>query len=328
MHDPLITSLLRCPVCRSDIQPKTDAIQCDNGHSFSWRNNVIDFSHVIESNYLQERSKQSFGVEWNEYYPTLGWSDAESREEIDNFLIGTRAIPSFFSNRVVVDAGCGNGRYINIVNRLASPPPRLILGVDLSDSIELAARNCAAFANVVFLRIDLNLLPTVLKSPVDYVYSIGVLHHTPDAAQAFRNLASCVTEDGFLSVFIYGKGNSLLYRVNNFLRNRFFQPWPPRLVYWVCMLLAIPGQLFRIKFFGPWLSDFVNRFVFVSQDVHNMFDAYTAGYTSFHDRNEVEGWYRSAGFSYAVDERNNRTTLYCCGQRTASSAVQPAVKTA
>ena len=181
---------------------------------------------------------------------------------------------------------------------------------------------------MVFLPNDLNLLSVVLKTSVDYVYSIGVLHHTPDAAQGFRGLATCVGEGGFLSMYLYGKGNPILHKVNVFLRNRFFQGWPPKLVHLVCVLLAIPGQLFRIKFFGPWLSQCVTRFVFVSHDVHNMFDAYTAGFTSFHDRKEVEAWYRSVGFDCVVEERSNRTSLHCIGRRAATHMVHAQMKTA
>jgi SAM-dependent methyltransferase len=326
MRRSLITTLLRCPLCRSDLTIEPAGVRCLGGHLFGLHENVIDFSTATAtmpasaSSHLQERTKKSFGLEWNDYYPTLGWSAAERAEEIDNFLITTKAIPSFFSNKIVIDAGCGNGRYINILNTISVPPPQLIIGVDLSDSVVLAARNCAGFDNVLFLRIDLNCLAEVLKDPVDYVYSIGVLHHTPDAERAFYSLAKCVRGGGFLSLFLYGKGNRILHKVNSFLRNRFFQSWPPRLVYYACVLFAIPGQLFRIKFVGPWMSDLIGRFVFVSHDVHNMFDAYTAGYTSFHERHEVEQWYRNVGFDCAVEERINRTTLYCIGQRVTAAS--------
>lgn len=223
-------------------------------------------------------------------------------------------MPNFFAAKVVVDAGCGNGRYINILNRISDPAPRLIIGIELSDNVYLAAKNCSDYDNVVMLKMDLNLLPRVLKEPVDYVYSIGVLHHTPDARKSFLNLAGCVKQGGFFSTFLYGKGNPILYRVNSYLRNRLFRRWPHRLVYHLCVLAAIPCQLFRIKFFGPWMADLVTRFVFVSSNVHNMFDAYTAGFTSFHDRREVEQWYREAGFDHVVEEHLNRTSLYCIGR--------------
>ena len=62
------------------------------------------------------------------------------------------------------------------------------------------------------------------------------------------------------------------------------------------------------------MLDFVNRVIFVSPDVHNMFDAYTAGYTSFHDRDEIEDWYRSHGFDCVVESQQNHTALYCIGR--------------
>ena len=69
MRNSLITSLLRCPVCRSDFQLRDDALRCEGGHSFQWRNNIIDFSRTAAPSQLQERSKNSFGIEWNEILP-------------------------------------------------------------------------------------------------------------------------------------------------------------------------------------------------------------------------------------------------------------------
>jgi SAM-dependent methyltransferase len=302
-------------VCRSDVVPDGSVVRCQGGHAFPWADNVVDFSAVTQVNPVQELTRRFFGLEWTQYYPALGWAPSEGAEEGDNFLRYTKAIPSFFSDRIVIDAGCGNGRYINILNTISAPPPRLIIGVDLSDSVLLAARNCARFNNVLFLKIDLNVLPAVLKKPVDYVYSLGVLHYTPDAERGFYSLASCVNHGGFLSLALYGKGNRVLYKVNCFLRNRFFKKWPPALVYWLCVVVAIPAQVFRIKWFGYWMKDLVCRFVFVSHDVHNMFNAYASGYTSFHERREVERWYRNVGFDCAIDECDNRTGLLCIGQK-------------
>ena len=107
----------------------------------------------------------------------------------------------------------------------------------------------------------------------------------------------------------------VLYRVNCFLRNRFFQKWPHKLVYYLCVLIAIPCQIFRIRFFGPWMLDLIDRLVFVSPDVHNMFDAYTAGYTSFHEREEVQEWYRANGFDCVVESQLNHTALLCIGRK-------------
>src|SRR5438105_12761771 len=142
-------NLLKCPLCQSDFRLQSDDLICTEDHSFPRKGNVIDFSSVDKINLLQTRSRESFGVEWTQYYANLGWSPKELPVETEMFLTYTKAMPNLFSNGIVIDAGCGNGRYINVINRASSPPPRLIIGLDLSDSIFVAAQNCLHFNNVL-----------------------------------------------------------------------------------------------------------------------------------------------------------------------------------
>jgi SAM-dependent methyltransferase len=316
MDFSLLEALLKCPICGHELSHNPATFFCRNNHSFPYQGNFIDFSvECGRPDEIQERSKKAFQTEWCNYYPRLGWHPSELSHETDMFLAYTRTMPNFFHNKVVVDAGCGNGRYINVVNRISSPRPRLIIGIEISDSAVLASKNCSHFDNVVILKADINNLPNILKEPVDYIYSIGVLHYTPDAEAAFHNLAKCIKVSGFLSIHLYGKGNPVLFRVNSFLRNKFFRSWPDRLVYWLCVVVAIPCQIFRVKLVGYWLDDLVNRVVFVSPNVHNMFNAYTGGQTSFHDRNQVEQWYRKDGYDCVVEPQNNNRSLFCIGRR-------------
>jgi SAM-dependent methyltransferase len=187
-----LTPLLKCPLCGLDLRYGAANLFCRNDHSFSYHDNVVDFSTVQEINSIQQRSKQSFQIEWTQYYQNLGWASQEFPDEKHMFLSYTRAMPNFFMEKIVIDAGCGNGRYINIVNKITAPQPALIIGIDLSDAIYIAAKNSSSFKNAVFMKMDINLLPRILKVSVDYIYSIGVLHHTPDAQKTFSNLAKCV----------------------------------------------------------------------------------------------------------------------------------------
>jgi len=103
--------------------------------------------------------------------------------------------------------------------------------------------------------------------------------------------------------------------MNSYLRNHAFRRWPRSFVYALCVSIAIPGQIFRLPFVGAWILDFVTRFVFVSHDVHNMFDAYTAGWTSFHDKDTVQHWYPENEMDCVVESRPNNTSLYCIGRK-------------
>jgi len=318
MDISLLEKLLKCPLCELELSFQGSAFSCRNNHCFRTNGNLIDFSVARDRSEIQEWSKRSFEAEWCHYYPHLGWHSRELAHETDMFLTYTKAMPSFFSNKIVVDAGCGNGRYINVVNNMCSTRPRLLIGIELSDNSFLALRNCSEFGNVVIFKMDLNDLPKVLRESVDYIYSIGVLHHTPDAAGAFRNLAKSVRPNGFFSLFLYGKGNPILYRVNSFLRNKMFSKWPHKVVYGICAMIALPCQIFRAKVVGHWLRELTNRFIYVDSNLHNMFDAYTAGWTSFHDKDEVVQWYRENHFDCVVSSQNNHTSLFCIGRRLGS----------
>src|SRR4030095_10684056 len=94
-------NLLRCPQCQKDFSHSPDILVCEHGHSFSYKENVIDFSAAENIDPVQQRSKQSFGIEWTEYYANLGWSLKELAAVTETFLTCTRSMPNFFSNKIV-----------------------------------------------------------------------------------------------------------------------------------------------------------------------------------------------------------------------------------
>src|SRR5215468_11064383 len=74
---PLPADLFKCPVCGYDLSTQPNFLVCTNGHSFPYKQNVIDFSSAEEIDHIQRRSERSFGVEWTQYYATLGWTAGE-----------------------------------------------------------------------------------------------------------------------------------------------------------------------------------------------------------------------------------------------------------
>nr|MBA3572909.1 hypothetical protein [Pyrinomonadaceae bacterium] len=47
-----------------------------------------------------------------------------------------------------------------------------------------------------------------IKKEIDYAFSVGVLHHLPDAHRGFLSLASKVKPGGHLSAWVYGAENN------------------------------------------------------------------------------------------------------------------------
>jgi ubiquinone/menaquinone biosynthesis C-methylase UbiE len=115
-------------------------------------------------------------------------------------VLGVR--PDDYAGRDVLDLGCGTGEY---ALWYATNGARHVTGVDLSDgSLRRAAEQAAqsAVANVTFSKqsvLDLEFPDATF----DYAYSVGVLHHTGDPFQGFRELARVTRPGGVVVVSLY-----------------------------------------------------------------------------------------------------------------------------
>ena len=120
----------------------------------------------------------TFGRQWNRY------EVARNDEDETTFQIKTGIAPAALAGKLVLDAGCGGGRYSRQVGLHGAK----VLGVDLSAAVEKAALLCADLPDVSIVQADLLDLP-VADAAFDMVFSIGVLHHTPQPRRAFAEIA-------------------------------------------------------------------------------------------------------------------------------------------
>lgn len=115
-------------------------------------------------------------------------------------------------DRVVLDAGCGAGRWaVQVQHRGAR-----VIAVDLGFSIEVASRNTQASARVACVQADVCRLP-VADGSVDLAYSLGVLHHIERTEVGLREVARTVRPGGQCLVYLY--------------RALEVDPWPHRVAF-------------------------------------------------------------------------------------------------
>lgn len=93
--------------------------------------------------------------------------------------------------RPVLDGGAGAGRYAEVVAGWDAE----VVAIDLAGAIDVAAENLRGLPSTHFVQADLFALP-FRSETFDMAYSIGVLHHTPDTAAAFREVAALVKKGG------------------------------------------------------------------------------------------------------------------------------------
>jgi len=204
----------------------------------------------------------------------------------------------------VLDVGVGTGRYADIVSRAGGN----VVGVDLSFAVETAMDNIGTRSGVNIVQADCRNLP-FKKESFDAIYSIGVLHHTPNAKDAFLSLVPYLRPGGKIAIWVYDghawSPDSSIEKVNRFWRSLTTR-LPNRVLYAICLLelpyyflrkipgfnkalhMVLPGALFHAI---PPTNDHSR----VSEHVLDAFDWYSPQYQSKHTYPEVFEWFEEAG---------------------------------
>ena len=140
----------------------------------------------------------SFGYQWNLF----------RKEQIDSFNGTTLSADRFWTetgwsrdelkDKWVLDAGCGAGRFLDIVSTTEAE----VVGIDISSAIDAAKDNLKDRTNLHFVQASIYDLP-FRELTFDRVYCIGVIQHTPDPVQSLRSISAMVKPEGKIAVTIY-----------------------------------------------------------------------------------------------------------------------------
>jgi SAM-dependent methyltransferase len=230
----------------------------------------------------------SFGRQWNRY------DVARPEEDEATFRVKTGGDPRELAGQLVLDAGCGGGRYA----RLLGAQGARVVGVDLSSAVDKAAALCAESPDVAIVQADLLDLP-VAEGAFDLVYSIGVLHHTPDPRRAFAQVARRVKAGGRLAVWLYRRNTAPQEWLNSALR-AVSTRLPAPVLEPLCAGLGVLGGV-------PVLNRTLNKLANFSSHpdrtlrVCDNFDWYAPRYQSHHTPDELRRWFVEEGFTDTVD---------------------------
>lgn len=201
---PDILAILRCPVCRLPLAMAESGVFCEGcNREFPAINGVIRFTE--SSSYAE-----SFGFQWSRFARTQLDREGSYPSEKD-FRERTGFVPEDLAGKLVLDVGCGMGRFAEVATRWGAR----VVGVDLSQAAEVAAENLSD-RRATFFQADVFALPFAAES-FDYIYSLGVLHHTPDCEGAFRALPSLLKPGGTVAIWIYSGYNNW-YRASDLYR--------------------------------------------------------------------------------------------------------------
>lgn len=187
-------SVLRCARCRGVLTAAAEALLCA---PCALRIPVVDgiprFVQEPDDD-TAKRTQASFGYEWTHFND---WRPSGATNFGDYFA--GFDLPSL-AGRLVLDAGCGMGRHA----RQVAPFAGHLIALDFSRAIEQAARNTSTLDNVHCIQADLLALP-VAPASIDFIYSLGVLHHLEQTEQALQGLVQALRPGGRLRIYLYWK---------------------------------------------------------------------------------------------------------------------------
>jgi 2-polyprenyl-3-methyl-5-hydroxy-6-metoxy-1,4-benzoquinol methylase/uncharacterized protein YbaR (Trm112 family) len=252
------------------------------------------------------RTANAFGWEWQEFRELHDLGTYRTQ-----FLDWIYPIePSFFEDKVMLDAGCGMGRFSLVSSTLGA---RMVLAVDASAAVEAARENARDFPGVEVIQGDILHLPLRRgqESQMDFVFSIGVLHHLDEPQAGFSALAQHIQPGGSIFAWVYGReNNGWLVNIVNPLRKLLTSRLPRSVLYLLSLCITVvlhpvlklvyrpanrkgaPAWLRKVLPYNDylaWLSGFGFR-----HSHHVVFDHLVAPVAYYIRRQEFERWFKEA----------------------------------
>jgi SAM-dependent methyltransferase len=306
-----IENLFECKRCKSDLEYNNDKFECKKCNTcYPIIDGIPRF--VDESFYqlneinddIERKTKNYFGFEWD-YFKDWGYIKDEDVPEgkLEQYLGGResdrkltydskcRLTDDEIKNKVVLDAGCGNGRY-TYETRLRGDDSSIIIGVDIGyGSVQSSYDNTKEFDNVFIIQGSLFDLP-FKNNVINSCFSNGVLMHTGNMHAAFNEVCRTIKPKGIFVAHVYGKLNPLWE----------FNDWWIRKI--TTKLSIEKGMKFakamanisRVINKIPYGFDIANLVFRIQPSVHHMFDWYSAPTASHHTYKELEDLYVKNNF--------------------------------
>ena len=122
---------------------------------------------------------------------------------------------NLIKDKTICEVGTGSGR---ILKNLLKKIPSKIYAIEPSEAIEVAKKNNINNGEkIIFKNIPGQMIS--FDNEIDYVFSLGVIHHIPEANIVCNRIYKSLKKKGKFIIWVYGKdGNKLYLFIFNNLR--------------------------------------------------------------------------------------------------------------
>lgn len=328
MHSSLV-ELLRCPRTGQRLELESqvndggrvrtgELVTPDRLHRYPIREFIPRF--VPESNYAD-----NFGMQWNMFRETQLDSKSGHPISAERFWASTGWTPSELEGKWVLDCGCGAGRFAEV----ALDAGAHVVALDYSSAADAAYANLKHHATLHVVQGDIYSLP-FKPGAFTFVYSLGVLQHTPDVEKAFAALPPMVAPGGELCADFY----EMTWK-HRLLPRHFLRPFTTRinkhLLFQLCErfvpgLLSLSQRIGRIPVAGRVLkravpvADYTGMYPLDQRQLEewallDTFDWLSPEYDQPQQRDDVARWISSAGFEKTVVVKSGFMVVRASGKK-------------
>jgi SAM-dependent methyltransferase len=263
-----------------------------------------------------EKTVTGFGYEWQKFDDQIVDTYMTDKTNFLDFI--APVTPDFFRDKIVLDAGCGMGRFLKLAADFGS---REVIGVDLSQSVDVAYQHVRHLPNAHVIQADIMALP--LKQSFDYIFSVGVLQFLEKPQAGFDRLTSLLHDGGAISVWVYAKeNNGWVIRLVNPLRHYVTSRLPRPLLYALSHCLGLPLYLLIKLLYKPaneWkllsklarILPYNDYFYYSSRLSYGalasvIFDHLVPSLVTYLSREELADWFSQELFdNVTITSRNN-----------------------
>lgn len=301
-----LLNLLACPICGGDLFVAHEArhegreiiegvLNCRKSlHEYRIECGVPRFVNLNKIALDKVETAETFGWQWKNFKQ----KDSKYAEQFLGWI--TPVKPEFFKDKIILDAGCGNGRHTKLAAKWGA---KEVVGIDISSAVEPAFQATRKLPNAHIVQADIFKLP--FKKIFDYAFSVGVLHHAADPKEAFRTIAGKVKKGGALSIWVYGaENNEWISRYINPIRKGFTSKMNHPALYQISKLPTL-GVFLASKFiYKPTDKTALGKKLFYHEYLSHLgafgwreqhsivFDHLAAPTALYISREEFESWWR------------------------------------
>jgi 2-polyprenyl-3-methyl-5-hydroxy-6-metoxy-1,4-benzoquinol methylase/uncharacterized protein YbaR (Trm112 family) len=253
---PELLDILRCPHSQQRLRVEkplisdgrireAELVSEDGRQRYQVREFIPRF--VPASNYAD-----NFGMQWHRFRQTQLDSFSGRPISAERFWKATAWRAADLSGAWVLDVGCGAGRFAEVALNAGAR----VVALDYSNAVDACLQNLSDRPGLHVVQGDIYALPFA-RGTFPFIYSLGVLQHTPDVARAFAALPPMLAPGGRLCVDFYEKSWKSALLPKYWLRP-FTRRMPKAQLFALCerfvpRLLPLSHALNRVPKIGPTL---------------------------------------------------------------------------